>query len=297
MNHPTLDIIDLPELPARPADSHKGDFGRVLVVAGSRGMSGAAVLCGVAALRGGAGLVRVAVPSTIVPLVAPANPCLMTAPLPDDQGHLALAALSPLQELAAQSTVLAVGPGLSRSHDLDRLLPALVEEVKAPMVLDADGLNAFLPDVSRLGRHAGPLVITPHPGEFARLLDLSIDDIQANRRDFAAGFAQKYRVVVVLKGHETIVTDGAHTYINNTGNPGMATAGAGDVLTGLLAALIGQGLAPFAAAQLAVCLHGVAGDLARDRLGEHCLIATDIIKFLPRAFRRYRVPLDSDIPF
>lgn len=289
MDHPTLDTIPLPELPPRDPESHKGDFGRVLIVAGSRGMSGAAVLCGRAALRGGAGLVRVAVPGSVLPLVALGHPCLMTAPLlEDDQGRLAFTALSSLLDLARGSTVLAIGPGLGKSHDLERLLPAFLEGVSIPLVLDADGLNAFLPDVNHLSRHGGPVIITPHPGEFARLANLSTQEVQANRRDRAAAFAQRHNVIIVLKGHQTIVTDGAQTYVNTTGNPGMATGGSGDVLTGLLAALLGQGLAPFPAAQLAAFVHGLAGDYARDRIGEVGLLATDLIKQLPRALREAR---------
>lgn len=297
MPDPTLDIIDLPELPARSPDSHKGDFGRVLVIAGSRGMSGAAVLTGHAALRSGAGLVRIATSTSAQPLVAMGHPCLMTVPLPEDEnGCIAYAALETIQASAQESSVLAIGPGLGRSADLDRLVPELLETIDAPIVLDADGLNAFLHDVARLGNHKGQVVITPHPGEFARLSGRSTKEVQGNRREAAEELAQKHQLTVVLKGHQTIVTNGARTYINTTGNPGMATAGSGDVLTGLLAALLGQGFAPFEAAQMAAFLHGQAGDLAGLRIGEVSLIATDLIKYLPRAFREYRAG-SADQPF
>jgi len=287
---PTADVLDLPALPTRAADSNKGDFGRVLIVAGSRGMSGAAVLCGLSALRGGAGLVRVAT-ADAQPLVAAANPCLMTYALPQDgEGRISHAALNIVRQEAKKNTVLALGPGLGQSDDLSRLVPDLLETAGVPIVLDADGLNALLGDVSRLSAHKSPVVITPHPGEFARLIGATTKEVQAQRREKAEAFAQQHNVVVVLKGHQTIVTDGVRTYTNTTGNPGMATAGSGDVLTGLLAALIAQRLTPFDAARLAVHLHGAAGDLAAQHLGQISLIATDLIQYLPRAILNFDAP-------
>src|SRR5262245_24289768 len=276
----------LPLLAARPADANKGNFGRVLIVAGSRGMSGAAVLCGSAALRGGAGLVRVAVPESVLPLVAVGNPCFMTAPLPEDaQGRLSVAARDELLELARANTVMAVGPGLGRSSNLTALVLSLIEQTQTPLVVDADGLNALQGQVVRLRGRAASLILTPHPGEFARLLGSEVAAVQSDRQRLAVEFAAEHGLVVVLKGHGTIVTDGRRVYVNTTGNPGMATGGTGDVLTGLVAALLGQGLEAFAAAQLGVYLHGSAGDLARDELGEVSLIASDLLTYLPRAFR------------
>ncbi len=286
---PVETVTTVPRLAARAPDSNKGDFGKVLVVAGSRGMSGAAVLSGSAALRGGAGLVRVAVPQDILPLVAAGNPCYITAPQPgDEEGRLAEAALNPLVTLAGEHTVLAVGPGLGRSPGITALLSALLAQVNVPVVLDADGLNAFAGHPERLRRHRAPLILTPHPGEFARLVGLAVPDVQAQRQSLAVRFAAATGVVLVLKGHGTLVTDGKRLFHNTTGNAGMATAGSGDVLTGLIAALLGQGLEPFAAAQLGVYLHGLAGDLARDEVGEPSLIATDLVHYLPRAFLRHR---------
>ncbi len=280
-------VTGLPSLPPRRPDSHKGDYGRVLVVAGSRGMAGAAVLCGSAALRAGAGLVRVAVPEGILPTVAAGNPCCMTAPMPeDDAGRIAGAADRDLLDLARSQDVLAIGPGLGRSPEITALLAALLAGSPAPVVLDADGLNAF--DVRPEGLKRGePLVITPHPGEFARLAGTDIKTVQAARRDLAVRFAADHGLVVALKGYGTLVTDGRRVYQNTTGNPGMATAGSGDVLTGLVAGLLGQGLDPFAAAQLGVYLHGLAGDLARDVLGEVSLTAADLLQYLPAAFLRH----------
>jgi len=278
-------IIELPRLEPRSPDSNKGRFGRVLIVAGSYGMSGAAVLCGSAALRGGAGIVRIAVPNSILPIVAAGNPCYMTVPLPNDaDGRVDEGSERVLLEQVQVSDVVALGPGLGPSAALSKFLPRLIPHIRIPMVLDADGLNAFIHDADQLSLHAGPLVITPHPGEFARLLGTDVKQVQANREDLAARFAQQQGIVVLLKGQHTVVTDGQRIYRNSTGNPGMATGGSGDVLTGLIAALLGQGLDPFASAQLGAYLHGVAGDLANGELGEVGMIAADLIDYLPHAF-------------
>jgi NAD(P)H-hydrate epimerase len=250
-------------------------------------MSGAAVLCAGAALRGGAGLVRLAVAESILPLVAVANPCYLTLPLADDgQGRIGGGAESNLLSLVRSNTVAAIGPGLGRSDDLTKLVLAVLGE-PTPLVLDADALNALVPHVSRLRNHTGSLVLTPHPGEFARLIGGDVATVQANRQELAVRFAAEQRLVLVLKGRRTVVTDGSRVYVNATGNPGMATGGTGDVLTGLTAALLGQGLEPFAAAQLGTYLHGLAGDLARDQLGETALIASDLLDYLPQAFRKH----------
>ncbi|MCI0458009.1 MAG: NAD(P)H-hydrate dehydratase [Gemmataceae bacterium] len=281
-------VTEVPTLPPRRLDSHKGDFGRVLVLAGSRGMAGAAVLCGTAALRGGSGLVRVAVPQEILPTVAAGNPCYMTAPLPQDaQGRLAVEAEAELLELARAHDVLAIGPGLGRSPGITALLAALLAQAPGPIVLDADGLKAFAGQSQGLKRTGAALVLTPHPGELARLLGVDAATVQARRRELAVRFAAEHDSVVLLKGHGTLVTDGRLVYQNTTGNPGMATGGSGDVLTGLIAALLGQGQEAFAAAQLGAYLHGLAGDLARVEVGEASLIAGDLLHYLPAAFLRH----------
>jgi ADP-dependent NAD(P)H-hydrate dehydratase len=281
-------VTTLPRLPPRRPDSNKGTYGRVLVVGGSRGMSGAAVLCASAALRGGAGLVRAAVPAEILPIVAPVNPCVMTAGLPhDDAGRFAGHALAEALELAQASDVIALGPGLGRSAALTTFVARFIQHCSKPQIVDADALNALAEDPAALKQHAAPVIVTPHPGEFARLLGTDTTIVQAQRRDLAEQFAHDHNVVVVLKGHATLITDGRRLFRNPTGNPGMATAGSGDVLTGLIAALVGQGLPAFEAAQLGVYLHGMAGDLAARELGEISLIATDLIGHLPRAFQQY----------
>jgi ADP-dependent NAD(P)H-hydrate dehydratase len=237
-------------------------------------------------VRHGAGLVRIAVPAGILPIVAAGNPCYMTAPLAEDEeGRLASEATEALLQLAEGATVLAVGPGLGRSRGLTFLVSTLLNRTAMPLVLDADGLNAMVGHTDRLRGRAGPLVLTPHPGEFARLVGLPISEVLARREELVGRFAAEHGLIVVLKGHGTLVTDGRRMYRNTTGNPGMATAGSGDVLTGLIAALLAQKLDVFAATQLGVWLHGRAGDLARDDLGEPSLIASDLLEYLPRAFR------------
>jgi ADP-dependent NAD(P)H-hydrate dehydratase len=281
-------VTQLPVLPPRPADSNKGNFGRVLVVAGSRGMSGAAILCASAALRGGAGLVKAAVPEGILPIVAAANPCYLTAPLTQDEhGQLADRAQAEILDLGEANDILALGPGLGRSSAITALLSVVLDQVKIPTVLDADGLNALQHQTEHLKGHAAPLILTPHPGEFARLVDSDVPTVQSRRQELAVRFAADHEVILVLKGAGTIVTDGRRVYRNTTGNPGMATGGTGDVLTGLIAALLGQKFEPFAAAQLGVHLHGLAGDMARDELGEVSLIASDLLDYLPRALRNF----------
>jgi len=276
----------LPRLPKRPADAHKGHFGLALVVGGSRGMSGAVALAGMAALRGGAGLVRLAVPEPCLDPVAAVEPSYMTAGLPwDRSGRIELAALPEITRLAGTATVVACGPGMGRSLGLNVLVSRLYTTLPNPMVVDADGLNALACRPEVLPRPGGPRILTPHPGEFARLVGSG--RVPPERREAAAAdLAARCGVVVVLKGHKTCITDGQRRAINTTGNPGMATGGSGDVLTGLIAALACQGLAPFDAAQLGVYLHGLAGDLAAESLGQESLIAGDLVRFLPEAFKR-----------
>jgi NAD(P)H-hydrate epimerase len=283
-------VTTVPGLPARPVDSHKGTFGKVLVVSGSLGMSGAAVLAGSGALRGGAGLVQVAVPEVIGAIVAAGNPCYLTMLLPcDGQGRLARVALPQLLEHVASSSAVVAGPGLGQSEDVRVLVEAMIRESARPLLLDADALNVLGARPEILHQRRGTLVMTPHPGEFARLLGEDTQSVQAHRRESALAFAKTFGLVLVLKGAGTVVTDGRQVYVNTTGNPGMATGGSGDVLTGLVGALLAQGMEGFSAAVLGVYLHGLAGDLAREHLGER-LIATDLIDYLPAALVRHGSP-------
>ncbi len=276
----------LPKLPRRDAEAHKGSFGTALIVGGSRGMIGAVALAGMAALRGGAGLVRLAVPENCLDAAAGFEPSYMTSPLAaDENGHIFSGTYSQIERLAEKATVVALGPGLGRSIDLDMLVPRLYQGLKKPMVIDADALNALADSPQALDSPGGLRIITPHPGEFARLYG-NMPHTAEERAAAAADLARRTRAVVVLKGHRTVISDGATTAVNATGNPGMATGGSGDVLTGLITALWGQGLSPFDAARLGTHLHGLAGDIAVQRLGQVSLIARDLVDYLPEAFQK-----------
>lgn len=276
----TIDAI--PELSSRSKDAHKGTAGLVLVVAGSRGMAGAAALVGNGALRGGAGLVKIATPDACLDTVAALAPCCTTAPLPDNGTSLKPDAAGKVSELAEDYDVLAMGPGLSQAKGVASAVRAILFRTRIPVVLDADGLNVLADAPAKaLGAADPPVIITPHPGEAARLLGSSPKDVQANRRGAGQALA-RLATVAVLKGAGTVVTDGERMYVNDTGNPNMATAGAGDVLTGLMAALLAAGMEPFDAAVLAVHAHGRAGDLASKRWGRG-LTALDILGCVPEA--------------
>ncbi len=264
-------------VPVRAADSHKGDFGRVLVVAGSLGRTGAAHLAALGALKSGAGLLTVATPRSCLPIVAAMAPEYMTEPLEETAaGTVDFAALERVLEM--QADVIAVGPGLGQTTSTAAFVQGLVERAGVPLVLDADALNAFAGEPERLmGRDGVDVIITPHPGEMARLLNTSVEVVQNDRLNHARDFASAHRVHVVLKGHRTIVAgpDG-RAFVNLTGNAGMATGGTGDLLTGMIAAWFAQLLDAEAACKLAVYLHGSAGDLAEADEGDVALVATDV---------------------
>lgn len=250
-------------------------------------MTGAISLAGKATLRSGAGLVSLAVPDVCQTTVAAYEPSYMTLAMPSDaDGRFSKLAHRQLSEAAVRATAIGCGPGLGRSSDLVHLVGRLYFELVQPMVIDADGLNALASQPDLLSRPAGPRILTPHPGEFARLVgkDSSMSDDE--RRERAIDLAVRASSVIVLKGHRTLVTDGHRCEINTTGNPGMATGGTGDVLTGVITALLCQGLAAFEAAQLGVYVHGLAGDLAAAELGQVAMIASDLLDFLPAAFKK-----------
>ena len=279
-------IETVPALPKRPRDSHKGLYGTVLALAGGRGTAGAAGLVGAASLRSGAGLVRVLCPDEVQPTVASYEPCYMTYPVASDPDGLATldASKKVLEKFLPTASVLAMGPGLGQSADLRELVRWVVESVEVPTVLDADALNNLATQTDVLAKLSRPMVVTPHPGEFARLTGRTVKEIEADRETHALALAGSAHLIVVLKGDRTIVTDGDRLYVNTTGNPGMATGGSGDVLTGVIAALIAQKLDPFDAACLGVYAHGLAGDIARDQSGEVGMIAGDIVDSLADAF-------------
>jgi ADP-dependent NAD(P)H-hydrate dehydratase / NAD(P)H-hydrate epimerase len=264
-------------VPARAADSHKGDFGRVLVIAGSVGRTGAAHLAAIGALRSGAGLVTIATPRSCVATLAMMMPEYMTEGLEETAaGTIDFGAVERVLDLKAD--IIALGPGLGQDPSTSAFVQAIVERSGAPLILDADALNAFTGDPERLtGRNGVDVIITPHPGEMARLLNISIEQVQADRLEHAREFAAARRVHVVLKGHRTIIAGPeGRSFVNLTGNAGMATGGTGDLLTGMIAAWFAQILDPEGACKLAVYLHGTAGDLAEADEGEVALLPSDI---------------------
>ena len=277
--------VEIPRLPERRTDAHKGDFGRVLVVAGSRGMIGAACLTASAALRAGAGLVKLAVPESLWDVAATKLTCVMTVGLPEtEDGAFSETALEPLLKQAEWADVLALGPGIGRGVETGNTVRGLISWLACPLVIDADGLFHLAGNLDVLDRYEGPVVVTPHPGEMAHMTGTDLSDVQSDREGTATAFAAAHGVLCVLKGAGTVVSDGKRTYVNGTGNPGMASGGTGDVLTGVIAGLLAQGLRAFDAAVLGVYLHGLAGDLAAGACGLHGLTATDVLEMLPGAF-------------
>lgn len=251
-------------------------------------MTGAAHLAGMAALRAGAGLVTLGVPEAVYSVIARRELEIMTRSFKSTpQGTLALQDFSKIRKCYASQDVLAIGPGLSRNNSTQKLIRKILKDTDKPVVLDADGVNALSGFCGILDVRKAPTILTPHPGEFKGAFDLNVSDAGEDRKRKAKQVAKRFRSVLVLKGHRTVVAspDGK-IYVNRTGNPGMATAGMGDVLTGIIAALLGQGLFVFEAACLGVYVHGLAGDLAAKKVGETSLIACDVLEMLPQAFRK-----------
>jgi NAD(P)H-hydrate epimerase len=279
-------------LTRRPLSAHKGTFGHVLVVAGSVGKGGAAAMTSLSALRVGAGLVTLALPSGVEGTLRDRPLEIMTLPLPQtaDQS-LGPGALEPLLKFAQDKSVAAVGPGLSTHPETALVVHGLIARLTIPMVIDADGLNVLVGHLDLLKQARGPMVLTPHPGEMARLIGTSTHAVQTDRLGVAADFVKRHPVTLVLKGARTIIADRSGVVtINSTGNPGMATAGTGDVLTGVIAGLIAQGYPPDQAARLGVYLHGLAGDLAAAEVGEVGFIAGDLIQRIPAAITKAMGP-------
>ncbi|MBS3985875.1 MAG: NAD(P)H-hydrate dehydratase [Selenomonadales bacterium] len=274
-------------LPARSPDSHKGTFGRVLAVGGSTGMTGAVCLAAEAALRSGAGLVEAALPKSLEKAVAGRTSEVITHALDDnDTGYIATGATEAFLGLASRASAVALGMGLGRQPETINWLRQVLPEVRVPLVLDADALYALLGDTALLAGHRGAIVVTPHPGEMSRLTGLTVDEIQRRRVDVAKHYAMEWQCTVVLKGARTVVADpGGEIYLNQSGNPGMATAGMGDVLAGVIAALIAHRLSPSLAAALGVYAHGTAGDAAARAKGFMGLTASDVVAALPQVWR------------
>lgn len=263
-------------LPKRELNSHKGTFGKVGIIAGSKGMTGAPYLSSMAALRSGSGIVYSIVPEEIADVMSMKSVELIVKGYND---------ILELKEFISKLDGLVVGPGLGQNDDVRKLVKTILEIYNGPLVLDADGINS-IDDYNVLNNREGVTIITPHPGELARLLSKDIKEIQDKRIYYSKYSSEKYNVITVLKGYETLVTHKDNSYKNMTGNSGMATAGSGDVLAGMIISFICQGIDPFEACKLATYAHGLAGDLAKIDKGEYGLIATDILNFIPEALKR-----------
>ncbi|MDR4496329.1 MAG: NAD(P)H-hydrate dehydratase [Candidatus Scalindua sp.] len=291
-------VRNLPKLKRRGENTHKGDYGRVLVLAGSPGMTGAAYLCSKAALMSGSGLVTLGIPKSLNQIMEVKLTCVMTYPLPETKDFtLSCKGRDEILKLCERCDVVALGPGLSQQPETRDLILWLITKIDRTIVIDADGINALSVRPGTLKKIKKNIVLTPHPGEMSRLLQLdSTKDVQGERLSVAKRFIESMHnalgndkeVTLVLKGSKTIVMGYDKVYVNNTGNPGMATAGSGDVLTGIIVSLIGQGLSAFNASQLGVYIHGLAGDVALRNKGETSMIATDILYYLPDAFLGYK---------
>jgi hydroxyethylthiazole kinase-like uncharacterized protein yjeF len=271
----------------RLPDAHKGYFGHLMIVAGSPGKAGAAIMAAKGALRAGAGLVSVATPNNLVPIIQTRITEAMCVPSAESiEGTLGIGSEEELLKSLATKSACAIGPGLSTHYETVQAVRNLVQGLTVPAVIDADGLNAFVGFTDSLKRVKAPVILTPHPGEMGRLLGMSSDDVQKDRIAIASEFAKKHKVTVVLKGAATVVaTPQGSVFVNSTGNPGMATGGTGDVLTGMIGSLLAQGYSASQAACLGVYLHGLAGDLAAREKGEASMIAGDLIEKIPQAFK------------
>ncbi len=279
-------------VPPRPKDSHKGTYGYLLVIAGSVGLTGAAVLACESALRAGAGMVTLGVPQSLNIAMESRLTETMTCPLPETSAQsLSEQAFGKITEIANRMHAMAVGPGLSTHPETQQLVRRLVSEGTLPMVVDADGLNALAGHSDVLRSRQAPTIISPHPGEMSRLTGLSIADIQSDREGIAQTYAKKWRVEVILKGAPSVVaTTQGGLFLNTTGNSGMSTAGSGDVLTGILAALLCQGAEAHVAAVLGTYLHGLAGDIAAEKYSGRGMIAGDMVRCLPDVWSRLSCP-------
>lgn len=268
-------------LPDRPIDSHKGNFGKVLLICGSRGYTGAAALAAMGALRTGAGLVYLAVPQSIYEIEAIKLLEPIVIPLPDDSGMLSTNATAPLSGLLDGKDAVLLGPGLGRSEGVRIVTKFILENFNRPIVLDADGINSVCKHKDILRERTATTILTPHEAEFARLKGSPC----RNRIDDAVQMAQDLGCIILLKGHNTVITDGVHTFVNTTGNPGMAVGGSGDVLAGMIVSFLGQGIPPLEATACAAWIHGAAGDLCAAEIGQYGMLPSDLLQSLPRLLK------------
>lgn len=268
-------------LPDRKPDSHKGDYGKILLLCGSRGYTGAAALAAMGALRSGAGLVYLAVPESIYAIEACKLTEAIVLPLPDEGGTIAMSALPEIRRLLPKMDAVLIGCGLGQSEGTRAVLETVLREFSGPVVVDADGINLLAKHMDILRERHAPTILTPHAGEFVRIGG----DNKADRVSETLRFAMKYGCILLLKGHETVISDGKETYVNQTGNPGMAVGGSGDVLSGIIVSLLGQGIEPLKAAACGAWLHGKAGDICAEEIGQYGMLPTDLVEVLPRLLK------------
>ena len=268
-------------LPNRASNTHKGNYGRVLLLCGSQGYTGAAALAAMGALRSGAGLVYLGVPQSIYQIEAVKLTEPIVFSLPDKDGKYHISALDQLVPMLDKMDAVLIGPGIGQSQDVKSMVLALLQAYSGTIVLDADGINVVSEHIDVLRGRAGVTILTPHPGEFARIGG----NMDCDRITAAKEMALDIRSIIVLKGHETVITDGITTYLNTTGNPGMAVGGSGDVLAGIVVSLVGQGLNPLVAAACGAWLHGKAGDFCAQKIGQYGMLPTDMLKELPRLMK------------
>lgn len=267
-------------LPERDENAHKGDFGRILLLCGSRGYTGAAALAAMSALRSGAGLVYLGVPESIYAIEAVKLTEPIVFPLPDENGILSADAVPQIMELLPKMDAVLIGPGLGQSKGTLSVLKAVLRHFQGPVVADADGINLLARHTYLMRGRTAPTILTPHDGEFQRMAPLGED-----RQSAAAALARKLGCIVLLKGHRTLITDGEICYCNHTGNPGMAVGGSGDVLSGIIVSLLGQGIGPLEAAAVGAWLHGAAGDRCAAEIGQYGMLPTDMLEVLPRLMK------------
>lgn len=268
-------------LPDRKAESHKGDYGKILLLCGSRGYTGAAALAAMGALRSGAGLVYLGVPESIYAIEAVKLTEPIVFPLPDEDGKLSIKALPQIMEMLPKMDAVLFGPGWGQCEGTIEAAKAILQEFEGPVVVDADGINVLASHMDIVRERKSTTIMTPHAGEFRRIGgDSDEDHIQS-----AAAFAREYGCILLLKGHETVITDGSTCYVNPTGNPGMAVGGSGDVLAGIIVSLLGQRLQPLTAAACGAWLHGAAGDICAETIGKYGMLPSDLVEVLPRLMK------------
>ena len=276
----TPQIIDT-LLPTRKPDTHKGDYGKILLLCGSRGYTGAAALAAMGALRTGAGLVYLGVPESIYVIEAIKLTEPVVFPLPDEDGMLSVSAAETITAMLHKMDAVLIGPGLGQSEGVLHTLKTVLEKFKGPVVVDADGINVLSRHIDMLRGRTGITILTPHMGEFVRIGG----NLNIEAKEAAMDFAQKNNCILLLKGHRTVITDGKCCYVNHTGNPGMAVGGSGDVLAGIIVSLLGQGVPPLEAAACGAWLHGKAGDICADEIGEYGMLPSDMLTVLPRLLK------------